>query len=64
MLFPRADGVESSWKLVQPLLDYSARNDVTIDKYKAGSWGPKAFNRVIENDGRSWIEPSIDVCAI
>jgi len=63
-LFPRADGIEKSWQFVQPILDYKNSAEFQPEQYKAGSWGPSSFNKLFTEDGRTWIEPSLDVCAI
>jgi glucose-6-phosphate 1-dehydrogenase len=61
-LFPRADGIEATWRVVDEVLH--AKQSVIPDGYTAGSWGPASFDTLIAQDGRSWIEPSVDVCAI
>lgn len=63
-LFPHAKGIEHSWELVMPLLDWTAKEDFLPDAYRAGSWGPESFDELLAADGRSWIEPSTAVCAV
>jgi glucose-6-phosphate 1-dehydrogenase len=54
-LYQRADMVESSWKVVQPILDvFNALKPKSIPHYDAGSAGPKEAERLLEGDGRSW----------
>ena len=54
-LFNRADNVESSWKVVQPILDVWEREKATdFPNYSAGSTGPKAADDLISRDGRAW----------
>jgi glucose-6-phosphate 1-dehydrogenase len=58
-LFQRADGVEASWKLVQPVLDYWAKqkpND--FPNYASGSWGPVAADEMLARDGHHWRVPT------
>ncbi|MEI7684343.1 MAG: glucose-6-phosphate dehydrogenase [Planctomycetota bacterium] len=56
-LFSRNDLVEASWRIVQPIVDaWSADNAPDFPNYHAGSWGPKAASRLIEEDGFRWIE--------
>jgi glucose-6-phosphate 1-dehydrogenase len=62
--FPRADGIEVSWQFVQPLLEHQMQKSFRPELYAAGSWGPNSFNTLIEKDGKEWIEPSLDICAI
>jgi glucose-6-phosphate 1-dehydrogenase len=63
-LFPHADGIETSWQFVQPLLDYKESKNFTIDPYEAGTWGPTSFDELIQQDKREWIQPSVEVCTI
>jgi glucose-6-phosphate 1-dehydrogenase len=50
--FTRQDGVEQTWRIMQPLLD--APPDV--HPYAPGSWGPAAADRLVAGHGR-WHEP-------
>ena len=51
-LFARQDGVEESWRIVDPVLD-----DVTqVHPYETGTWGPEEAERLIGTDG-PWIDP-------
>ncbi len=51
-LFARADGVESAWRIVQPIL-----GDVTPSyEYEPGTWGPQEANDVLEGKAR-WYDP-------
>jgi glucose-6-phosphate 1-dehydrogenase len=63
-LFPQAADIEASWRLVQPLLDYFAQAEVHPQLYEAGSWGPPSFDTLLQEDGRAWIEPRPDMCAV
>jgi glucose-6-phosphate 1-dehydrogenase len=54
-LFKRADVIESSWELVEPILDvWSALPPRNFPNYAAGSWGPHAAEELIARDGRAW----------
>ncbi|WP_103027943.1 glucose-6-phosphate dehydrogenase [Salinibacter altiplanensis] len=44
-LFVRGDEVEASWQLYAPLLD----EDLPVQPYEAGTWGPDAVNRLLSN---------------
>lgn len=59
-LFPQADEIERSWEIVEEVL----QSPTPVQPYTAGTWGPAGFDELLERDGRSWIEPSIDVCHI
>jgi len=51
-LFTREDGVEETWRIVQPLLD----NPPDVQLYAPGSWGPAAAGSIAR--GRpGWQEP-------
>jgi glucose-6-phosphate 1-dehydrogenase len=55
-LFQRADMVEASWRIVNPILEvWKAIPGRNFPNYKAGSWGPKESDDLLENDGRRWI---------
>jgi glucose-6-phosphate 1-dehydrogenase len=50
--FTRQDGVEETWRVMQPLLDQPP----PVQPYKQGSWGPEAADRLLAGDGR-WYGP-------
>src|SRR5262249_41561815 len=50
--FTRQDGVEETWRIVQPLLDAPP----PVHSYKPGSWGPEAADDLVAGFGR-WREP-------
>lgn len=55
-LFTRADEVESSWRIITPLLnawDAPAAPD-SIPLYEAGTWGPIEAELLLNRDGRRW----------
>ncbi|MEW5822245.1 MAG: glucose-6-phosphate dehydrogenase [Cyanobacteriota bacterium] len=56
-LFIRHDFMKLSWNLMSPVLNEWAKPDskCPLYDYKAGSWGPEAANKLIENDGRKWL---------
>ena len=55
-LFQRADNIEASWQVVQPLLEAWGRNEGNIDAYTAGSQGPASADDLLARDGRHWLE--------
>jgi glucose-6-phosphate 1-dehydrogenase len=60
-LFQRADMVEASWTVVQPILDaWKATPAGDFPNYGAGSWGPEAANELLRRDGREWRDPTSD----
>jgi glucose-6-phosphate 1-dehydrogenase len=54
LLFAREDGVESAWKVVEPVL---AEHAPAI-AYPVGSWGPKEADDLIAADG-GWHDPTV-----
>ncbi len=50
--FTRQDGVEETWRIMQPLLDAPP----PVHAYAPGSWGPEAAERLVEGFG-SWHGP-------
>jgi glucose-6-phosphate 1-dehydrogenase len=54
-LFQRADMVEDSWRIVDPIIDVwgaiTARN---FPNYPAGSWGPAEADQLLAAEGRRW----------
>ena len=55
-LFQRADMVEASWRIVQPVLDaWASQKPADFPNYTSGSAGPKAAESLLADDGgRSW----------
>ena len=54
-LFTRWDEVENAWKIIDVLTNYFKGTKPL--KYEAGAWGPKEADKLIEKDGRKWVEP-------
>ncbi len=50
--FTRQDGVEETWRIMQPLLDAPP----PVHTYAPGSWGPEAADALVAGHGR-WHEP-------
>ena len=58
-LFQRADMVEASWTIVQPILDvWKALPPRDFPNYAAGSWGPAQADELLRRDGREWRDPT------
>ena len=54
-LFAHRDGVEATWALMTPILQYWAKNPVKdFPNYPAGTWGPSAADALLESEGRKW----------
>jgi glucose-6-phosphate 1-dehydrogenase len=54
-LFPRADEVEASWRVIDPLEDFWSGQAPYL--YRAGEWGPKEADEMLARDGRTWRRP-------
>ena len=52
--FTRQDGVEETWRIMQPLLDAPP----PVHPYKPGSWGPKEADELVAGHGK-WYGPWI-----
>jgi glucose-6-phosphate 1-dehydrogenase len=50
--FTRQDGVEETWRIMQPLLDAPP----AVHPYAPGTWGPQAADRLVAGHGR-WYGP-------
>ena len=53
--FTRQDGVEETWRIMQPLLDAPPQ----VHAYAPGTWGPAAADALVAGHGR-WHDPWID----
>jgi glucose-6-phosphate 1-dehydrogenase len=54
-LFQRADMVEETWRVVQPVLDaWAVKPPADLQNYAAGTDGPEAADRLLQRDGRAW----------
>jgi glucose-6-phosphate 1-dehydrogenase len=60
-LFARADEVEASWAICDPILDEWQRSDrPTLHTYEPGLWGPEESTEWMAADGRQWF----DICPV
>lgn len=54
-LFSRSEGIETSWQFIDNILyAWKTQPPPKFPNYKAGSWGPKEADELIEKDGRKW----------
>lgn len=56
-LFIRADEIDQSWQVVQPLIDGFPLGEVPIRFYEAGTWGPESADELLATEGDHWREP-------
>ncbi|GAB3563136.1 glucose-6-phosphate dehydrogenase [Amycolatopsis endophytica] len=55
-LFPVNEEVELSWEILDPILDFWAKNGAP-EPYAPGTWGPGTADEVLERSGRNWRRP-------
>ncbi|MET0589720.1 MAG: glucose-6-phosphate dehydrogenase [Naasia sp.] len=55
-LFPRHEEVELSWKILDPITSYWAKNGQP-EPYPSGTWGPSSADAMLERTGRQWRRP-------
>ncbi|MET0741245.1 MAG: glucose-6-phosphate dehydrogenase [Candidatus Nanopelagicales bacterium] len=55
-LFPRHEEVELSWRILDPIEDYWAKQGKP-EPYDSGTWGPPSADAMLARDGRAWRRP-------
>jgi glucose-6-phosphate 1-dehydrogenase len=55
-LFPRQEEVELSWQILDPIVEYWAKNGKP-EPYASGSWGPASAEQMLARDRRNWRRP-------
>ncbi|MBI2040391.1 glucose-6-phosphate dehydrogenase [Candidatus Microgenomates bacterium] len=58
--FNDAEEVEAQWAFIDSLIATRSKPHT----YKPGTWGPKEADKLLEEDGREWLEPSMEFCRI
>jgi len=53
-LFIRFDEVETSWRIVEPVLERWRMPDAPLAEYAAGTWGPSEANALFERPHQAW----------
>ncbi len=57
-LFIRCDEVETSWALVDSIINgWYGSGRRSLPTYEAGTWGPREADDLIQRDGRQWWNP-------
>lgn len=56
-LFSRADEIETSWEIVEPILA-AWKNRVSIERYRAGTWDIPAMDELTKDCVGGWHKPS------
>ena len=57
-LFSRADEVEASWEIVEPILD-AWKNKVSVERYRAGTWDIPAMDELTKDCVGGWHKPTV-----
>ena len=60
ILFPNAEGVETTWRIVTPLLQ-NPKKPHPVEIYSAGSMGPTGAEALLARDHRFWFDLSSGV---
>ncbi|MCQ3976525.1 MAG: glucose-6-phosphate dehydrogenase [Anaerolineae bacterium] len=54
-LFARSDGIETAWRLIDPVIEGWTRAEAPpLAGYEPGSWGPAEADELLARGGRSW----------
>ncbi|GIK38911.1 MAG: hypothetical protein BroJett011_27440 [Chloroflexota bacterium] len=54
-LFTRSDGIETAWRLIDPVIEGWTRAEAPpLAGYEPGSWGPAEADELLARDGRVW----------
>ena len=54
-LFMRADQIEAAWQVLMPVLDaWAELTPRNFPNYAAGTWGPKAADKLLARAGHAW----------
>ena len=56
-LFPRHEEVELSWKILDPIEEFWAKQPGKVEQYRPGTWGPSSADKMLAQDGREWRIP-------
>ncbi|VAW59141.1 Glucose-6-phosphate 1-dehydrogenase [hydrothermal vent metagenome] len=56
-LFSRADEVEESWAIIEPILD-AWKDRISVDRYRSGTWEVPGVDKLFEGCVGGWHKPS------
>ncbi len=54
-LFWRADAIEAAWRAVTPLIEPQPQGAEPLI-YEPGTWGPREAEKLLNRDGRTWLD--------
>ena len=58
-LFVRRDEIEASWQWIDNIINLWKSEDVPVEEYISGGWGPSNADLLLKKDFRSWKNGSI-----
>jgi glucose-6-phosphate 1-dehydrogenase len=54
-LFTRSDGIETAWRLIDPILQgWASPEAPPLVTYEPGSWGPREADELLARAGHQW----------
>jgi glucose-6-phosphate 1-dehydrogenase len=53
-LFVRKDEIEASWVWIDNIINLWKSEEVEMNEYQSGSWGPTESDLLLRNDGKKW----------
>ncbi|MCP5097635.1 MAG: glucose-6-phosphate dehydrogenase [Chloroflexi bacterium] len=55
-LFTRSDGIEASWRVMDPIINgwRTHENAPPMVSYQSGGWGPHEADKLLDKNGRKW----------
>jgi glucose-6-phosphate 1-dehydrogenase len=56
-LFSRADEVEESWSIIEPILE-AWKDRISVQRYRSGTWDVPGMDSLFEGCEGSWHKPS------
>jgi glucose-6-phosphate 1-dehydrogenase len=60
-LFTRSDGIESAWKIIDPLIANNENDpDSQVFSYLPGTWGPEESDELLSRGGHRWRSGCVD----
>jgi glucose-6-phosphate 1-dehydrogenase len=64
-LFTRSDGIESSWRVIDPVLEgWGRQGKPKLVTYPRGAWGPAKADALLSRDGHVWRLGCVDESGI
>ena len=55
-LFVRKDEIEASWEWIDSITKLWNSEDIPMDEYSSGSWGPSSSELMLSRENKKWID--------